>query len=187
MARSAARAFVADLNSALDALGAYPMPTVAALNGAALGGGLELALACDVRIAVEDAVLGLPEVRLGIIPGAGGTQRLGRLIGVAAAKALTLTGQPIDAARAYELGLVSSVVPRATWEAEIAKWAALLSQPGPLAVAEAKRAIDAGAGLPLGEGLAVEQSAFAVVLESADRDEGLKAFAEKRAPRFTGR
>ena len=181
------RAFLVDLNATVDALAAYPQPVVAAINGAAFGGGLELALACDLRVAADGAKLGLPEVRLGIIPGAGGTQRLARACGIAVAKELILTGRTIDAARAVALGLVSAMVPPAELRAEAARWAAELASAGPLAVAEAKRAIDQGWGRSLSEGLAVERARYDVVLASEDRNEGLRAFAEKRKPAFTGK
>ncbi len=181
------REFLRDLNILVDEIGAFPRPVVAALNGAAFGGGLELALACDLRICVEGAQLGLPETRLGIIPGAGGTQRLSRLCGVALAKELILTGRRLDAARALALGLVSAVVPAARLREEALAFAQDIAQCAPLAVTEAKRAIDDGFGRPLREGLAIERAAYEVVLESDDRNEGLAAFAEKRPPRWKGR
>jgi methylglutaconyl-CoA hydratase len=187
MSREETRAFLITLNQMVDELAAYPQPVIAAIGGAAFGGGLELALACDIRLAAEGVELGLPEVRLGIIPGAGGTQRLARLIGVSAAKALVLTGRRIDAARAATLGLVAAVVPRADLRAEAERWAADLAAAGPLAVAQAKRAMDEGQGRPLPEGLAVERACYEVVLASEDRDEGLRSFAEKRPPRYSGR
>ena len=117
---------------------------IAAINGSAFGGGFELALACDIRIAAETAEMGLVEVRLGIIPGAGGTQRLARVAGVAAAKELILTGRRIGAARAHELGIVSEVVPPAELSAAAARWAAEIAGAAPLALTAAKRAIDEG-------------------------------------------
>jgi len=181
------RAFLGALNAMVDALAAHPQPVVAALNGAAYGGGLELALACDLRVAAEGIELGLPEVRLGIIPGAGGTQRLARACGVAVAKELILTGRRVPAARARELGLLSAVVPAAELRAEALRWATEIATAGPLAVAQAKAAIDAGFGQPLEAALAVERAAYEVVLASEDRNEGLRAFAEKRKPNFTGK
>jgi enoyl-CoA hydratase/carnithine racemase len=181
------RAFLGALNAMVDALAAYPQPVIAALNGSAYGGGLELALACDLRIAAEGIEVGLPEVRLGIIPGAGGTQRLSRLIGLAAAKELILTGRRIGAAAARELGLVSAVVPAAELRAEAQRWAAEVATAGPLAVKQAKRALDEGWGQPLAAALGVERAAYEVVLSSEDRNEGLRAFAEKRKPNFTGK
>lgn len=181
------RAFLAELNALMNEVAAFPRAVIAAINGAAFGGGLELALACDLRLAAETAAMGLTEVRLGIIPGAGGTQRLSRLCGVAVAKELILTGRRLTAAQAQARGLVSEVVPQADLLAAADRLAAEIALGGPLAVAQAKRAIDQGLGRPLSEGLAVEQAAYQVVLTSADRDEGLAAFAEKRLPRWQGK
>jgi enoyl-CoA hydratase/carnithine racemase len=181
------RAFLADLNRTLDDLAGLPAPVIAAINGAAFGGGLELALACDLRLCAEGAEMGLVEVRLGIIPGAGGTQRLPRLVGVAAAKELILTGRRIPAARALALGLVSRVVPAAELRGAAEQLAAEIGAGAPLGVAQAKRAIDGGAALPLGDALALERAAYEVVLASDDRNEGLAAFAEKRRPQFKGK
>ncbi|HVR00803.1 MAG TPA: enoyl-CoA hydratase-related protein [Polyangia bacterium] len=181
------RSFLRSLNAVVDAVAAFPRPVIAALNGAAFGGGLELALACDFRLAADTAELGLVETRLGIIPGAGGTQRLARVAGLAVAKELILTGRRIGAARARELGVVSEVVPAAALTAATARLAAELAGAGPLAVTQAKRAIDGGFDLPLPEALAHERACYEIVLESADRDEGLSAFAEKRPPQFTGK
>jgi enoyl-CoA hydratase/carnithine racemase len=181
------RAFLTDLNAAVDDLAVFPQPTIAALNGVAFGGGLELALACDLRVAAAGIQVGLPEVKLGIIPGAGGTQRLSRVCGLGVAKALILTGRRIDAARAEALGLVSAVVPAAELRAEAGRWADEIAEAGPLAVAQAKRAIDEGWGRPMPEALAAERAAYEVVLASEDRNEGLRAFVEKRKPVFTGK
>jgi enoyl-CoA hydratase/carnithine racemase len=178
--------YVDAIAGAINAWAEMPRPTIAAMSGPALGGGLELALACDFRIAAEDAVMGLSEVRLGIMPGAGGTQRLTRLLGVARAKELVLTGRRIDARRALEIGLVSRVVPAAELLRAAEELAAELSACAPLSVAKAKEAIDTGAGLPLDQALAVERRCYDVTLASEDRNEGLRAFAEKRPPRFTG-
>ncbi len=187
MGRQEAHAYVAEINGAMNEVAAFPGATIAAINGAALGGGLELALACDIRIAAEGCELGLPEVRLGIIPGAGGTQRVARLCGLAVAKEIILTGRRIDARRALALGLVSAVVPAGDLASEAARLAGEIAEAGPLAVAQAKRAIDEGWGKPQAEALAVERACYEVVLASADRDEGLEAFAAKRKPRFTGK
>ena len=178
--------YVDAIAGAINAWAEMPRPTIAAMSGAALGGGLELALACDFRIASEDAVMGLLEVRLGIMPGAGGTQRLTRLLGVARAKELVLTGRRIDARRALEIGLVSRVVPVAELRAAAEELAAELSACAPLSIAKAKEAIDLGAGLPIDQALALERRCYDVTLASEDRNEGLRAFAEKRPPRFTG-
>jgi methylglutaconyl-CoA hydratase len=181
------RSFLRSLGGVVDAVAAFPRPVIAALNGAAFGGGLELALACDFRVAAETVELGLVETRLGIIPGAGGTQRLARIAGLAVAKELILTGRRVGAARAKELGIVSEVVPAAALPAATARLAAELAGAGPLAVEQAKRAIDGGFALPLPEALAHERACYEVVLASADRNEGLAAFAEKRPPKFQGR
>jgi enoyl-CoA hydratase/carnithine racemase len=181
------RSFLRLLNSVVDAVAAFPKPVIAAINGAAFGGGLELALACDLRLAAEGAEMGLVETRLGIIPGAGGTQRLPRIVGVAVAKELILTGRRISAARARDLGLVSEVVAPDGLPAAAAKLAAELAGAGPLAVTQAKKAIDGGLDLAMAEALAHERECYELVLESEDRNEGLAAFAEKRPPRFTGK
>src|SRR5262245_52910249 len=132
------RAFLRDYNDTLDALAAFPRPVIAAMNGAAFGGGLELALACDIRVAAEGAEMGLVEARLGIIPGAGGTQRLARVAGLAAAKQLILTGRRIGAGRARELGIVSEVVPAAELGTAVARLCADIAACGPLALTQAK-------------------------------------------------
>jgi enoyl-CoA hydratase/carnithine racemase len=181
------RSFLRSLNSVIDAVAGFSRPVIAALNGAAFGGGLELALACDFRLAADVAELGLVETRLGIIPGAGGTQRLARLAGLAVAKELILTGRRIGAARARELGVVNEVVPAGELAAAAARLAAELAGAGPLAVTQAKRAIDGGFDLPLPDALAHERDCYELVLESEDRNEGLRAFVEKRPPKFTGK
>jgi methylglutaconyl-CoA hydratase len=175
------------LNGLMNEVAAFPRAVIAAINGVAFGGGLELALAADLRLAADTAQLGLTEVRLGIIPGAGGTQRLSRLCGIAVAKELILTGRRLDAAAALSLGIVGRVVPAADLMTAAAAIAGEIAQGGPLAVAQAKRAIDDGFGRPLAEGLAVERGAYEVVLTSEDRNEGLAAFAEKRRPVWRGR
>ena len=161
-------------------------PTICAMNGSAYGGGLELALACDFRIIVEDAEVGLTEVRLGIMPGAGGTQRLPRLIGEARAKELILLGRRISAARALEIGLVHQVVPRQGLAAAIDGLLAELAQCAPLSVQSAKSAIQRGYGKVLSEGLDIERECYDLTLFSEDRDEGLAAFAEGRPPNYQG-
>jgi enoyl-CoA hydratase/carnithine racemase len=178
--------YVDAIAGAITAWAELPRPTIAAMSGPALGGGLELALACDFRIASDDAVMGLSEVRLGIMPGAGGTQRLARLVGVSRAKELVLTGRRIDARRALEIGLVNRVVPAGELRAAAEELAAELAACAPLSVAMAKQAIDQGIGLPLDQALALERRCYDVTLMSEDRNEGLRAFAEKRPPRFTG-
>jgi enoyl-CoA hydratase/carnithine racemase len=172
---------------AINGLGDLRQPTICAMNGSAYGGGLELALACDFRILVEGAELGLTEVRLGIMPGGGGTQRLPRLIGDARAKELILLGRRISAARALEIGLVHQVVPRSAFAAAVDSLLAELAGCAPLSVQSAKSAIERGYGKPLTEGLDIERECYEVTLFSEDRDEGLAAFAEGRPPRYQGR
>jgi enoyl-CoA hydratase/carnithine racemase len=181
------RVFLGEINTLMNLVAALPRPVVAAVNGVAFGGGLELALAADIRIAADSAEMGLTETRLGIIPGAGGTQRLARIAGVAVAKELILTGRRIRAARAQELGIVSQVVPPADLFAAAAFWAAELSAAAPLALGAAKRAIDEGLALPLAEALQIERARYEEVLVTEDRNEGLAAFAEKRPPVYKGR
>lgn len=181
------RAYLDELGGLVQAIEDFPRPVVAAISGAALGGGLEIALACDLRLADESATMGLSEVRLGIIPGAGGTQRLSRLCGIAAAKELILTGRRIDAATALGLGLVSRVVVKSDLRAAVEAVCAELAAAAPLALAAAKRAVDHGFGKPMAEALAVERACYESVLTSQDRDEGLRAFAEKRPPRYQGK
>jgi enoyl-CoA hydratase/carnithine racemase len=181
------RAFLDELGAFCGGLASFPRPTIAALNGVALGGGFEIALCADIRIAVEGAEMGLPEVQLGIIPGAGGTQRLGRVAGLGVAKALVLSGRRIDAALALRLGIVTAVVAPSELRAVAGSWAEEISAAGPLAVAEAKRAMDEGWGQPMDVALAVERAGYERVVVSEDRNEGLAAFAEKRRPAFTGK
>ncbi len=172
------------INAAMDALGAAPMPTVCALQGLALGGGCEIALACDLRYAAEDAQIGLTEARIGAIPGAGGTQRMPRAIGALRALELILTGEPISGRRAAEIGLINAAVPAAELEAHVARIVAVLASRSPSGARTAKRLIYRGLEMPLADGLALEARALREILTSADYAEGLAAFAEKRPPRF---
>lgn len=162
-------------------------PIIAAVNGHAIGGGLELLLCCDLRLAAEHARFSAPEVRWGFIPGAGGAQRLARAIPLAKAMEMILTGEPIDAPEALRLGLVNRVVPLAELPGAAVALAERLLQNGPLAVRAAKRAIIEGQNGPLTEGLALEHRLLAEILRTDDAAEGLRAFAEKRLPRFEGR
>jgi len=182
-----ARHFGALGQRVMDAIGALPVPVVAAVNGFALGGGCELALACDFIYASENARFGLPEVSLGVIPGFGGTQRLTRLVGRARAKELIFTGDMIDAARAREIGLVLDVVPLPRLVSHARATLERAARKGPMAIRRAKEAIDRGADLELADGLHIEREVFADLFDSADRREGMKAFLEKRPPTFTGR
>lgn len=172
------------INAAVDALGAAPMPTVCAINGLALGGGCEIALACDLRYAVEEAQIGLTEARIGAIPGAGGTQRLPRAIGAMRAMELILTGEPITGKRAAEIGLVNAAFPADQLDAQVTKIAALLASRSPSGARTAKRLIYDGLETSLAQGLKLEAGALREILTSADYTEGLAAFAEKRPPRF---
>jgi enoyl-CoA hydratase/carnithine racemase len=162
-------------------------PVIAAVNGVALGGGTELALACDIRIASEGATMGLTETRLAIIPGAGGTQRLPRLVGRGKAKELIFTGRRVDAREAFEIGLVNQVSPAEKLIDVSMEMAAMICQAGPIAIAQAKYAINYGLEVDLHSGLAIESNAYWVTIPTEDRTEGLTAFREKRKPVYKGR
>jgi enoyl-CoA hydratase len=178
---------LASINSRLmSAVESHPAVTIAAVNGYALGGGCELALACDLRIASENAVFGLPEPSLGIIPGAGGTQRLPRIVGLGRAKEMILTGARWDARQALEYGLVSEVVPAADLMRAAHAMAERVLALGPLAVRLAKAALNASTRMSLDAGLVFESTAQAITFESADKMEGTSAFLDKRKPRFRG-
>jgi enoyl-CoA hydratase len=178
---------LASINSRLmSAIESHDAVSIAAVNGYALGGGCEVALACDLRLAAEGAVFGLPEPTLGIIPGAGGTQRLPRIVGLGRAKEMILTGARWDAARALEAGLVSRVVPRGELMAAARGLADQVLALGPLAVRLAKAALNASSNMPLAAGLTFESTAQAITFESADKQEGTTAFLEKRKPAFKG-
>ena len=169
------------------ALASLPMATVAAIEGNALGGGLELALCCDLRIASERARLGLPEVRLAVTPGTGGTQRLPRVVGPARAKELILTGRVLTAAEAAAIGLVTEVVPAGRAVARATEIAAEIATFGPLAVREAKRLIDGAWEHDLATGLAAELDASGRIFATDDLLEGARSFLEKRPPEYHGR
>jgi enoyl-CoA hydratase/carnithine racemase len=177
----------AELSGAFDAVARIEKPVVAAITGYALGGGCELALACDWRVVAEDAKLGQPEIKLGLIPGAGGTQRLARLVGPAKAKDLIFSGRMVDAEEALRIGLADRVAPAA----EVYPTALELVRPyvtGPsLALRAAKQAIDGGLNMDLASGLALESQLFAALFATDDRVEGTSAFVAKRKPTFTGR
>lgn len=179
---------LAAINQSLFALlDRCPKVTIAAVNGVAFGGGCELAAACDLRVAADHAKFGQPEVALGIIPGAGATQRLPRLIGLGRAKELILTGDPIDAQTALAWGLVNQVVPGVdVLRASTALAERILSR-GPLAIRLAKTAINAAARVDLESGLLIETLAQAICFQSEDKQEGTTAFLDKRPPTFTGR
>lgn len=174
-------------NAVYDQLAGLSIPTIAAIEGDALGGGLELALCCDLRVASETARLGLPELRLGAMPGSGGTQRLPRLIGLARAKEMILLGDLLDSTTALAYGLVNRVVQKGRAEVEAKHLAEVLASRGPLAMREAKIALDSTLDGSLAEGQAEELKASERVFSSADILEGTAAFLEKRAPNFEGR
>lgn len=174
------------IRESIDAVERLPQPVIAAVNGAAFGGGTELALACDIRIAAEGAKFGLTETALGIIPGAGGTQRLPRLIGKGRAKELIFTARRIDAIEALAIGLVEYVVPAESLMDKALKIAGQIARNAPIAIVQAKLAIDKGCDLDLRSGLSIEQRAYEVTISTKDRMEGLQAFKEKRSPNFKG-
>lgn len=178
--------FVRNIRGLMDDVAAMPQPTVAVVGGFAFGGGTELMLSCDLRIAAEEAKFGLTETTLAIIPGAGGTQRLPRLIGASRAKDLILTGRKLDAAEAERIGLLNRVVPRAGLDAAARELAGVIAANGPVAVRSAKEAIDRGTEAPIEEGLEIEARCYERVLPTSDRLEALAAFAEKRKPAYRG-
>lgn len=204
---SGEKAFVAgaDINemSGLDLVGIHKMnkvsrnvftqienvtkPVIAAINGLALGGGFELALACDLRICSERAKFAFPEVGLGIIPGGGGTQRLQKIVGQGIAKELLYFGDMFDAARAHELHIVNKVVPADEVLAAAKEWAAKLAQKPPVALQMLKVAVNAGSNTDIETGLTIENTCFGNAFSTEDRKEGLTAFVEKRKPVYTGR
>jgi enoyl-CoA hydratase/carnithine racemase len=171
--------------AAVEALAAVPVPTVAVINGAAMGGGLELTLACDIRIAAENAQLGLTEARIGAMPGGGGTQRLPRLIGLSRALDLIYTGRTISGREAANIGLVNTCVAEEGLDAAVTGYMDVLASRSPTAARAVKKVVYEGLELPIAEGLERERKAFSAILRSADYEEGLTAFAEKRPPRFS--
>ena len=179
-------AYVREIGCSFTELANLPMPVIAVLEGAAMGGGLELALAADLRVAGAEAKVGMVETALAIIPGAGGTQRLARLIGISRAKELIFTARRITAMEAGRMGLVDRVVPAGeALETALALAREILPN-GPLALRLAKQAMNGGIALNLASGLALEQACYAQVISTKDRLEGLAAFREKRPPKFRG-
>jgi enoyl-CoA hydratase len=164
----------------------HPHPVIAAVNGFALGGGLELAMTCDIRIASERAKVGQPEVNLGVLPGFGGTQRLSRILGRSAAKYLLFTGETVDARRALDLGLFSEVVAPEALMPRCMELAAVIASKAPVAVTLCKEAVNRGSDGPLREGLSLEADLFARAFATEDQKEGMQAFIEKRPARFQG-
>jgi methylglutaconyl-CoA hydratase len=181
------RSFVTMLGSAVSAVASLPFPSVAAIRGAAVGGGCELALACDLRVVAEDATMGLRETALAVLPGAGGTQRLARIAGLARAKRWIFTAKAFSAAEALADGVADKVVAAERLDAEARRLAEAIAANGPVAVRQAKRAIDGGFDLPIAEALAHEWECYQALIATDDRMEALRAFAEGRPPRFKGR
>ncbi|MEM2983895.1 MAG: enoyl-CoA hydratase/isomerase family protein [Candidatus Freyarchaeota archaeon] len=165
----------------------FPKPIVAAINGFALGGGCELAISCDFRIATDKSAFGQPEIRLGIIPGAGGTQRLSRLIGLGRAKELCMLGDRISAEEAYRIGLVNKVVPADKFQEEVQKFVNRLAEGPPVALKMAKYACNFGTQVPIDVGLVLESGVFGILFGTQDMVEGTSAFLEKRQPKFSGK
>jgi enoyl-CoA hydratase len=180
-----AREFASFARLAIDKVAKLNRPVIAAINGFALGGGCELAMACDIRIASEKARMGQPETGLGIIPGSGGTQRLPRLVGVSRAKQLVFTGEVIDGRTALEIGLVDKVVPPDLLMEEAKKMALTIAAKPRIALALAKSAINRGIDTGLQDGLSYEIECFAQCFSTKDQKEGMKAFLEKRKPNYT--
>jgi len=199
----AAGADIAELKAAMDAGGedalanrlsevvrrleVLPKPVIAAIHGYALGGGLEVALGCDFRFLAEDATVGQPEIKLGIIPGAGGTVRLARLVGPARAKDLVYTGRHVPAAEALEIGLADRVVPGDQLASVAMEYAGMLAEGPTVAIGAARRSINDGFGLPIADALALETAGFDESFGTDDAREGVTAFLEKRKPGFSGR
>jgi enoyl-CoA hydratase len=179
-------AHTGEIAAAAEALTALPVPAIAAVRGYALAGGMELAVACDIRVAAEDAIFGLTEVAIGIFPGAGGPVRLPRLVGPGKARELIYSGRRIGAAEALQCGLVERVVPVAEFDAAVAELAGQIRDAAPLAVRAAKRVLDVAPDLPLSAALAYAEALRRPLDATRDYDEGLAAFAERRKPRFTG-
>lgn len=177
----------AEINTPSRAVASMSKPTIAAIRGYCVGGGLELALACDFRIASEDAKLGLTEVRRGILPGAGGTQRLARVVGLPKALEICLTGELVDAGEAHRIGLVKSVVPAGDLMAAAERLAQSLLKGAPLSLSYIKEAIYQGTELPLEKGLRLEADLSALIGTTEDSKEGPRAFAEKREPVWKGK
>lgn len=187
MTETEVRRFIQTIRTTFTLVENLSIPVIAAVNGAALGGGTELALACDLRVVSDRATLGLTETSLAIIPGAGGTQRLPRLVGKAKAKELILLARRIDAAEALAIGLANRVVPHESLLDEARAMALAVAQNGPVALRAAKRAIDRGLEMDLASALVFESTCYEMTIPTEDRREGLAAFREKRKPVYKGR
>jgi enoyl-CoA hydratase/carnithine racemase len=173
------------INAAVNAVEAAPVPTIAVINGIAMGGGLELALGCDIRIAAESAQLGLTEARIGAIPGAGGTQRLPRLVGISRALDMMYTGEPVSARKALDIGLVNACVADQELDSAVKRYMDVLGSRSPATTRTLKKTVYEGVQTTLRDGLEIERNAVKTILGSADYAEGLAAFAEKRPPKFS--
>lgn len=182
----AALDFVDTIHDCFYRLESLPFPVIAAVNGLALGGGCELSLACDLRLASENAVFGLPEVKIGVLPGGGGTQRLPRIVGLTKAKELLFTGKSINALEAKEIGLVNKVVSADQLLVEAEKTACDLAKLPKAGLWMIKRAVNEGIGKDLRTAIEVEKKAFAILFSTADQKEGINAFIEKRKPKYRG-
>jgi enoyl-CoA hydratase/carnithine racemase len=179
--------FILTIRGVLSDVAEFPKPVIAAVNGVALGGGTELALASDLRVLSDNATMGLTETKLAIIPGGGGTQRLPRIVGVAKAKEMIFTGRRIDAKEALEIGLANKICKPEELIDKCMEYAAMINKTGPIAVEQAKYAINKGIETDLATGLAIESNAYRVTIPTQDRVEGLKAFQEKRSPVYKGK
>lgn len=181
------RQAVAKIRNTVEAVAKMPVPVIAAINGAAIGGGLELALACDLRLATKEANFALTETSLGIIPGAGGTQRLAREIGIQKAKSMIFTGQRISTSTAQEWGLILQTTEKKELLQEARRLAKQVSHNAPLAIRQAKSAIQNGIEVDINTGLFIEEKAYEITIPTEDRLEGLAAFKEKRPPKYEGK
>ncbi len=184
--RSVLETLDSENNAVVRAIEKVSKPTIAAINGYCLGGGCEIALACDIRIAAEKAKIGQTELNVGILPGAGGTQRLRNLVGQGKAMEMILTGEPVSAQEAYEIGLVNKVVPLDKLMEKAMSMAKKIAEKSPVVTKLAKRAIQNGADLPIDTGLLIEILSQSVVFSTKDHLEGINAFLEKRKPEYTG-
>ena len=184
--RSVLETLDSENNAVVRAIEKVRKPTIAAINGYCLGGGCEIALACDIRIAAEKAKIGQTELNVGILPGAGGTQRLRNLVGQGKAMEMILTGEPVSAQEAYEIGLVNKVVPLDKLMEKAMSMAKKIAEKSPVVTKLAKRAIQNGADLPIDTGLLIEILSQSVVFSTKDHLEGINAFLEKRKPEYTG-
>jgi len=179
--------FIKEAQAVINKFEDLEKPVIAAVSGLALGGGCELAMACDLRIATENAVFGQPEIRIGVIPGAGGTQRLPRLVGVTKAKELLYTGDSIDANEAYRIGLVNKVVPVASLMDEAMKMASKIARQPGVALRMTKFAVNSGMNMDIKSAMSYEARCFEILFSTEDQKEGVKAFIEKRRPAFKDR